>query len=83
MKMALPAVHSPASGVPTDRAAAVKPAFDAAKVARMAKALADGSFRIDAYAIADRLLLNARRLAEDAAVRRRPAARVAVAREYD
>lgn len=83
MKMVFPAAHFRASGVPTDRAAAVEPAFDAAKVARMAKALADGSFRIDAYAIADRLLLNARRLAEDAAVRRRPAGRVAAVREYD
>ena len=70
MKMALPAAHSRATGVPTDRAAAVEPAFDDAKVARMARAIADGSFRVDAYAIADRLLLNARRLADGAAARR-------------
>ena len=81
--MALSAAHSRAPGVPTDRAAAIEPAFDCAKVARMAAAIADGSFRIDAFAIADRLLLNAQRLAEGAAVRRRPAARLATAREHD
>lgn len=44
--------------------------FDHAKVARMAQAIADGSFAVDAEAIADRLLRNARRLAVQAGQRR-------------
>lgn len=74
MKMALPAAYSRATGVPTEGAEASEPAFDEAKVARMARAFADGSFRVDAGAIADRLLLNARGLADGAAARRNTAA---------
>ena len=38
------------------------PEFDAAKVARMSQAIADGSFKIDAGVVADRLLANAQEL---------------------
>ncbi len=36
--------------------------FDAAKVARMSQAVADGSFRVDPAAIADKLIANAEEL---------------------
>ena len=38
------------------------PEFDSAKVARMSQAIADGSFKIDAGVVADRLLANAQEL---------------------
>ena len=38
------------------------PEFDAAKVARMEHAIANGSFKIDAGVVADRLLANAQEL---------------------
>lgn len=36
--------------------------FDAAKVARMAQAIQDGSFKVDPQAIADKLIANAQEL---------------------
>ena len=45
-------------------------AVDHVKVARMADAIADGSFQANAEAIADRLLANAQRLASQAGLRR-------------
>lgn len=59
----LPA-HDEAPGVPR------KTAFDEAKVARIAEAIANGSFKVDAEAIADRLLADAHRLVTDAHARR-------------
>jgi negative regulator of flagellin synthesis FlgM len=38
------------------------PSFDAKKVERLSQAIRDGSFRIDADAIADKLIANAREL---------------------
>jgi negative regulator of flagellin synthesis FlgM len=38
------------------------PEFDAEKVARISQAIADGSFRINAEAIADKLIANAQEL---------------------
>jgi negative regulator of flagellin synthesis FlgM len=43
-------------------AASAPPEFDAAKVERIKQAIADGSFRIDAAAIADKLIANAQEL---------------------
>lgn len=43
-------------------AAAATPEFDAAKVERMKQAIADGSFKVDAEAIADKLIANAQEL---------------------
>lgn len=43
-------------------AAATAPEFDAAKVERIKQAIADGSFKIDAAAIADKLIANAQEL---------------------
>lgn len=43
-------------------AAAATPEFDAAKVERMRQAIADGSFKVDAAAIADKLIANAQEL---------------------
>lgn len=42
--------------------AEASPEFDTAKVARMTQAIADGSFKIDAEVVADRLLANAQEL---------------------
>lgn len=42
--------------------AAADPAFDAAKVERIAAAIRDGSYKIDAEAIADKLIINAEEL---------------------
>ena len=70
MKMASPAAHSEA---PRPQSAAATPAnraVDQAKVMRMASAIAEGSFRMNAEAIADRLLANAQRLAHQARLRR-------------
>lgn len=36
--------------------------FDAEKVARISQAIADGSFKVDAHAIADKLIVNAQEL---------------------
>ena len=38
------------------------PEFDAEKVARISQAIADGSFKIDAAAVADKLIANAQEL---------------------
>ena len=63
----LPAVADASTKVELSSAAALMstestPEFDAAKVARMSQAIADGSFRIDAGVVADRLLANAQEL---------------------
>ena len=50
-------------------AAAASPEFDTAKVERMRQAIADGSFRVDPEAIADKLIANAQEVL--AAVTRR------------
>ena len=42
--------------------AAADPAFDAAKVERIAAAIRDGSYQINAEAIADKLIVNAEEL---------------------
>jgi negative regulator of flagellin synthesis FlgM len=42
--------------------AADDPAFDAAKVERIASAIRDGTYKIDAEAIADKLIVNAEEL---------------------
>jgi negative regulator of flagellin synthesis FlgM len=43
-------------------AAAAAPEFDAAKVEKMKQAIADGSFKVDPEAIADKLIANATEL---------------------
>lgn len=43
-------------------AGAATPEFDAGKVERIKQAIADGSFKIDAAAIADKLIANAQEL---------------------
>lgn len=70
MKMASPAAHSEAPRSQPSAAASMERAFDHVKVARMADAIADGSFQANAEAIADRLLANAQRLASQAGLRR-------------
>lgn len=63
----LPAVADASAKVELSSAAALmsteaSPEFDAAKVARMSQAIADGTFKIDAEVVADRLLANAQEL---------------------
>jgi negative regulator of flagellin synthesis FlgM len=53
------ALSPEASALATARA---EPAFDAAKVERIAQAIRDGKFTIDAEAIADKLIVNAEEL---------------------
>ncbi|HSV71023.1 MAG TPA: flagellar biosynthesis anti-sigma factor FlgM [Methylibium sp.] len=55
------AVHlsSTAAGLLAD---ATAPEFDAAKVERMKQAIADGSFKVNAEVIADKLIANAQEL---------------------
>ncbi|MEO6410589.1 MAG: flagellar biosynthesis anti-sigma factor FlgM [Burkholderiaceae bacterium] len=63
----LPAVAHESTKVELSSAAALmsteaSPEFDAAKVARMSQAITDGTFKIDAGVIADRLIANAQEL---------------------
>ena len=63
----LPAVADASTMVELSSAAALmsaeaSPEFDTAKVARMTQAITDGSFKIDAGVVADRLLANAQEL---------------------
>ncbi|MEO7151277.1 MAG: flagellar biosynthesis anti-sigma factor FlgM [Burkholderiaceae bacterium] len=64
---ALPAVADPSIKVELSNAASLMsagsvPEFDAAKVSRIAQAIADGSFKVNPDVIADRLLANAQEL---------------------
>ncbi len=52
-------LSSTAAGLLADASA---PEFDAAKVERMKQAIADGSFKVNAEAIADKLIANAQEL---------------------
>ena len=53
------ALSPEASALASGRA---EPAFDAAKVERIAQAIRDGKFTVDAEAIADKLIVNAEEL---------------------
>ena len=50
------------SGAESLRAGTDAPEFDAAKVDRIARAIADGSYQVNAEAIADKLIANAQEL---------------------
>ena len=52
-------VDSPPALLPTSSAAAGRGSFDAAKVARIAQAIREGRYVVDADAIADKLIANA------------------------
>ncbi|HEX6707699.1 MAG TPA: flagellar biosynthesis anti-sigma factor FlgM [Albitalea sp.] len=53
---------SQAASVLLSGVGASSPEFDAEKVARISQAIADGTFKIDAGAIADKLIANAQEL---------------------
>lgn len=55
-QVALSSGASALSGLPSD------PTFDSAKVDAIAQAIRDGKFKIDAEAIADKLIINAEEL---------------------
>ncbi len=63
----LPAIADPSIKVELSNAASLMgasgaPEFDAAKVARIAQSIADGSFKVNPDVIADRLIANAQEL---------------------